>query len=105
MAEEGQGLSAFFPQPPPFYKYFTSENLERLKEIRASMTTKEKENKQDESGIGLTQQQLLELPVELRYLIPPEPPTDGKFKVFGDEQDVSGRRAGCTSQYSILISC
>lgn len=84
MAEEGQGLSSFFPLPPPFYKHFTAKNLERLKEIRASANAGEQAD--------LTQQQILELPTELRFLIPPEPPADGKYKSFGDEREV-GKQA------------
>lgn len=83
MAEEGQSLSAYFPPPPPFYKHFTTKNLERLEELKASANAESSEN------TGLTKQQILELPPELRYLIPPEPPVDGKCRSFGDEVDVS----------------
>jgi mediator of RNA polymerase II transcription subunit 7 len=89
MAEEGQGLSAYFPPPPPFYKHFTTKNLERLEELKASANAESSENEPVDSSIGLTKQQILELPTELRYLIPPEPPADGKCRLFGEEVDVS----------------
>ncbi|KAJ4988280.1 hypothetical protein SVAN01_06215 [Stagonosporopsis vannaccii] len=85
MEEDGPLLN-FYPDPPPFFKHFTAENLERLKEI---------ENKAS-SGSGpttdathvssrLSTEQILALPTELRYLIPPTPPSDNEsFHVFGE---------------------
>src|SRR6266700_3154131 len=70
--DEGQ-LSTTFPQPPPFYKHFTSQNLERLKEFQESTKSKTQGENITEA-LGLTSPRLLNLPPELRYLIPPEPP-------------------------------
>lgn len=89
MAEEGQGLAAYFPPPPPFYKHFTTKNLERLQELQTSANAEHSENAHVDSRAGLTKQQILELPTEIRYLIPPEPPADGKYKSFGEEITVS----------------
>lgn len=78
--DEEQVVS-FFPDPPPFYKYFTTENLERLKQFKGARA--------HESGGAASPQlsasQLLDLPPELRYLVPPEPPAeDTEYSVFGE---------------------
>lgn len=89
MAEDGSGgLQNFFPPPPPFYKHFTSKNLDRLNKLKESAETERDENEQELANSGLTKQQILNLPAELRYLIPPEPPTDGKYRSFGEWHDV-----------------
>ncbi|OCL09873.1 putative RNA polymerase II mediator complex protein [Glonium stellatum] len=85
--EEGQ-LSTTFPQPPPFYKHFTSQNLERLKEFQESASSKSKEGSFNGS-LGLASPRLLDLPPELRYLVPPEPPADGKYRCFGLPQNIN----------------
>ncbi|KAJ4335720.1 Mediator of RNA polymerase II transcription subunit 7 [Ascochyta clinopodiicola] len=83
MAEEGPPLN-YFPDPPPFYKHFTVENLGRLADI-------EKEEPSNDATSGLSTQQILALPVELRYLIPPPPPSDHEsFHVFGESAKSSG---------------
>jgi hypothetical protein len=90
MAEDGSGgLENFFPPPPPFYKYFTSKNLDRLKKLQEGTQAEGDENKLETTGSSLTKQQTLNLPTELRYLIPPEVPVDGKYRSFGEWQDVS----------------
>jgi mediator of RNA polymerase II transcription subunit 7 len=72
----------FFPPPPPFWRNFTAENQAQLKDV-------EKEAGMDTTGgndvpTNFTTEQILALPTELRYLIPPEPPSDdAEFKVFG----------------------
>jgi len=69
--EQAQGPKSFFPQPPlHFFQHHTDENAARLKELQA----------QDPNGAP---PHLLELPEELRYLVPPREPEDGKWKGFG----------------------
>jgi mediator of RNA polymerase II transcription subunit 7 len=78
----------FFPPPPPFYQNFTTENKDRLEEIKkdAGLATTE-----DSSPVQLSVEQILALPTELRYLIPPEPPKDSdEFKVFGEVNKAKG---------------
>ncbi|KAF2136333.1 uncharacterized protein K452DRAFT_237669 [Aplosporella prunicola CBS 121167] len=91
MADENQDniLSATFPAPPPFYKHFTPENRARLKELqdaaKAKGTSAGEESQQSE-GDAI---KLPDLPAELRYLVPPEPPTSGKYRSFGDHYDIN----------------
>ncbi|KAI5235794.1 mediator of RNA polymerase II transcription subunit 7 [Aureobasidium subglaciale] len=76
MAEQAQVrmLSAAFPTPPPYYKHFTKQNVTKVRQIR-----KEAATNSDQVDVD-------SLPTELRYLIPPEPPADGRYKSFGAQR-------------------
>jgi mediator of RNA polymerase II transcription subunit 7 len=88
MADKPQ-TKANFPIPPPFYKHFTKDNIARLRQIR-----KEKAESQvtdDAVNPTLEQSQELDtsaLPTDLRYLDPPPPPADGKWRTFGAQHDL-----------------
>jgi hypothetical protein len=91
MAEDGPLLN-FFPDPPPFFKHFTTENLARLKEAESAAS-----NGDDTAHDGLSTtpklspEQILALPTELRYLLPPPPPSDDEsFHIFGEPAKSSG---------------
>lgn len=74
-----------YPPPPPFYLNFTTENKDRLEQIKkdAGLNTA--------TDAQLSAEQILSLPTELRYLIPPSPPADTQeFKVFGTSTQLSG---------------
>ncbi|KAL6154417.1 Mediator of RNA polymerase II transcription subunit 7 [Exserohilum turcicum] len=74
-------ILSFFPDPPPFYKHFSPENITRLKEIEqeAGLPTDDVHA----SATKLSAEQILALPTEVRYLIPPAPPADdAEFHVF-----------------------
>lgn len=89
MAEDSSGgLENFFPPPPPFYKYFTAKNFDRLKKLQESSQAEGDKTKQNAADSGSTKHQILNLPSELRYLIPPELPADGRYRSFGESQDV-----------------
>ncbi|KEQ94173.1 hypothetical protein AUEXF2481DRAFT_6226 [Aureobasidium subglaciale EXF-2481] len=79
MAEQAQVrmLSAAFPTPPPYYKHFTKQNVTKVRQIRK------------EAATNSDQVDVESLPTELRYLIPPEPPTDGRYKSFGAQYDLA----------------
>ncbi|MCJ1258823.1 Mediator of RNA polymerase II transcription subunit 7 [Lignoscripta atroalba] len=89
MADQQQSgaVSAAFPAPPPFYKYFTEQNLEQLKELQ--------DKYQSETGVGADNRshnqstRLVDLPPELRYLVPPPLPPTGKYRSFGEEHDIN----------------
>jgi len=78
-------LAAAFPNPPPFWQSFTPENLEHISSIRAF------QNQESKNYVAAKElsTRLLELPAELRWLQPPEPPNDGKFRCFGDLFDMN----------------
>jgi hypothetical protein len=78
MADQAQArmLSAAFPTPPPYYKHFTKPNVTKVRQIRK------------EAATNTNQVDVESLPAELRYLIPPEPPVDGRYKSFGAQHDV-----------------
>lgn len=88
MAEKPQ-TKANFPIPPPFYKHFTKDNIAQLRQIR-----KEKAGAQLEEHTGSTtleKTKVLDtatLPTELRYLIPPPLPADGRWRTFGAQHDL-----------------
>ncbi|THX79360.1 mediator of RNA polymerase II transcription subunit 7 [Aureobasidium pullulans] len=79
MAEQAQArmLSAAFPTPPPYYKHFTKQNVTKVRQIR-----KEAATNSDQVDVG-------SLPADLRYLIPPEPPADGRYESFGAQHDLA----------------
>jgi mediator of RNA polymerase II transcription subunit 7 len=83
----------YFPDPPPFYKHFTSENLARLKDIETEAAPGDDDTNLPTStpATKLSAEQILALPTELRYLIPPEPPADdAEFHVFGTVESAKG---------------
>lgn len=75
-------LTSYFPDPPPFYKHFTEKNLSQLADFK-------KAHGIADDAAQLRASQLLELPPELRYLVPPEPPTqEAEYTVFGKKTRV-----------------
>jgi len=89
MTEQANALAAAFPSPPPFYQHFTPENVDRIVGLRAahqssidaSSEPQPPNSKGNKLGAGL---RLLDLPPELRFLQPPEPPVEGVYRNFGD---------------------
>jgi mediator of RNA polymerase II transcription subunit 7 len=77
--QQQPSLAAGYPAPPPFWQSFTPENLERISSLRAAQPS----SSSLDSATALPIR-ILDLPPELRYLQPPEPPTEGAFRVFGD---------------------
>jgi len=90
MAEEGETYENFvFPAPPPFYKNFTARNIQRLKELKEAGS-----DGKSPSGAST----LLDLPPELRYLVPPEPPENGAVRNFGEVKTVC---AHCVAKHEL----
>jgi mediator of RNA polymerase II transcription subunit 7 len=95
-------LLNFFPDPPPFYKHFTTDNQNRLEEIQkeataggdastSASTSANTSPANTSPGPKLSAEQILTLPTELRYLVPPEPPADDEdFEVFGESTRAKG---------------
>lgn len=74
MAEQEQApaIAAAFPNPPPYWEHFTPTNLARLRESHKAISNGDAHHFTD----------------ELRYLVPPEPPADGKYRSYGVQHDV-----------------
>ena len=89
MAEELREVAySVWPEPPPFYKHFTPENVERVKQLKADAAAAHSDNA---SSPQLLASQLLNLPTELRYLLPPEPPAaEDEFYIFGKKEKAGG---------------
>jgi mediator of RNA polymerase II transcription subunit 7 len=88
--QPSNALAAAFPSPPPFYQHFTPDNLDRIAALRAAQQPETANASSDtQTTIGETSApspalRLLDLPPELRFLQPPEPPTEGVYRSFGD---------------------
>ncbi|KAI9659626.1 MAG: Mediator of RNA polymerase II transcription subunit 7 [Alyxoria varia] len=107
-------IAAAFPAPPPFWQNFTSENIERFEKIRDETPEPQRRDSEesrqdgDDARMGeddpatrdgaddkekerrdLERLRLLDLPVELRYLIPPRIPEDGRYRSFGEDFDLN----------------
>lgn len=69
---ETNEISSLYPPPPPYIKFFTQENLERLPEYLKSKTketTDEDAPEKPESALD--------------FLIPPPMPRDSQYRAFG----------------------
>ncbi|KAE8356960.1 mediator of RNA polymerase II transcription subunit 7 [Aspergillus coremiiformis] len=89
MADAGQQrpLTAFAP-PPPLWKHFTPDNLKKLEGIKKD-ASKAEDGKPRKKQWTPTELQALDLPTELRFLVPPEIPKSGHYSVFGELQSLS----------------
>lgn len=80
-------INAAFPAPPPYYKSFTPTNI-------ALLESHLKDSQQGSSQESSHQQQALQAPTtraplpELTHLVPPLPPKDGIYRLFGTQHDV-----------------
>jgi len=77
-------LAAAFPSPPPFWQNFTPENLNRISQLRATQS----QETITSGPAPASPLKLLDLPTELRWLQPPEPPAEGVYRCFGDVYNV-----------------
>ncbi|KNG90550.1 mediator of RNA polymerase II transcription subunit 7 [Aspergillus nomiae NRRL 13137] len=89
MADAGQQrpLTAFAP-PPPLWKHFTPDNLKKLDQIKKN-ASKNEDGKLQKKKWTPAELQALDVPPELRFLIPPEIPKSGHYSVFGELQSLS----------------
>lgn len=78
-----------YPPPPPFWKHFTSENLSRLKELKEASKPITQEDDSKDLSSGAKPPKIDNLPEDLRYLVPPDPPASGQYRNFGGDYDVS----------------
>ncbi|RAL67134.1 hypothetical protein DID88_007912 [Monilinia fructigena] len=73
-------LAAAHPGPPSFWKHFTPHNIERIEKLRAEKSSNQRALIKPSYKLP---PRILDLPVELRYLQPPEPPTSGSYRTLG----------------------
>ncbi|KAJ5172041.1 Mediator complex subunit Med7 [Penicillium capsulatum] len=87
-AQQRAVTTAFAP-PPPLWKHFTRENLDKLDQIKT-----EASRDRDDGRAHRTKEwspaelRALDVPPELRFLVPPEIPS-GEYSVFGELQTLS----------------
>ena len=65
---DGANWTEQMPAPPPFWKHFTEENIAKAEEAQ-------------KDGMPVSQ--------DLRALVPPDPPADGKYRTFNISLNVS----------------
>ncbi|TDZ39093.1 Mediator of RNA polymerase II transcription subunit 7 [Colletotrichum spinosum] len=70
-------LASTFPNPPPFWRHFTAENVSRLEELRKSRAQK------DGVAVEDLPARTSDIPEELMNLQPPAEPATGTWKVLG----------------------
>lgn len=97
-------VAAPFPAPPPFYQYFTPDNLAQLRKIRKEAASSHEPTSGASQSEGLD---ILSVPLELRYLIPPPPPSPSStYRTFNSHinpaaPDASLADAGIDQLYSL----
>ena len=89
MADESQprAVNTAFAPPPPLWKHFVPENIEKLDKIKADASKGEDGRPNKKKQWSAADLRSLELPSELRYLVPPDIP-EGQYSVFGELQAV-----------------
>ncbi|KAK8078787.1 mediator of rna polymerase ii transcription subunit 7 protein [Apiospora phragmitis] len=75
-------ITSTWPRPPPFYKYFTADNLARLADLKRERA--ETSNPPPPHPPTTMPTTLTGLPPNLRNLQPPPPPDEGAWRIFGD---------------------
>ncbi|RLV93838.1 Mediator of RNA polymerase II transcription subunit 7 [Spathaspora sp. JA1] len=70
-------ISALYPPPPPYFKFFTNENLVKLSQWKEQQLTSE--DKQETDVVEDTV-----APGELRFLVPPVAPPGTHYRGYGN---------------------
>lgn len=92
---EQQQMIAPFPAPPPFYKHFTKSNIKQLRQLRKDGCDNDgtaRTNGGASNGASKQDLDILSLPPQLRYLIPPQPSTSDELTVFGIPVSVENKQ-------------
>ncbi|EPS28323.1 hypothetical protein PDE_03269 [Penicillium oxalicum 114-2] len=87
-ATEQRAVATAFAPPPPLWKHFTRENIDKLDQIKKEALKKDEEVGSKANHWSPAKLRSLEVPPELRFLVPPEIPT-GEYTVFGEPQTLS----------------
>lgn len=82
MMNQQNDISALYPPPPPYIKFFTNENINKLPEyIKKKETSASNTNDADPDGKNA---HIEKIKNELDFLIPPSMPTTGQYRAFGN---------------------
>lgn len=65
-------VSSLYPPPPPYIKFFTKENMDRVEEYKKNKTQGAEDKEEN----------------ELDFLIPPPMPSSGNYRAFGSVWEV-----------------
>lgn len=84
-ASQQKALPTAFAPPPPLWRHFTPENIRKLEEIKENAS--KGEDAKPQKKWTPAELRSLDLPPELRFLVPPELPTES-YSVFGELQSV-----------------
>jgi mediator of RNA polymerase II transcription subunit 7 len=89
MADESQQrtVNTAFAPPPPLWKHFTRENIDKVEQIKVEASRGEDGRLNKNKKWSPAELRALEIPSELRYLVPPDIP-EGQYSVFGELQTV-----------------
>jgi mediator of RNA polymerase II transcription subunit 7 len=89
MADESQqrAVNTAFAPPPPLWKHFTPENIEKVEQIKAEASKGEDGRPDKKKEWSASELRALNLPSELRYFVPPDIPEE-QYSVFGELQAV-----------------
>ncbi|OIW25454.1 MED7-domain-containing protein [Coniochaeta ligniaria NRRL 30616] len=70
--------SSTFPDPPPFWRDFTTDKIDRMESLRSRYA--------DQTGLDIsTIIRVPDVPDDLTNLQPPAEPADGKWRLFGEQ--------------------
>lgn len=86
-ANEQRAVATAFAPPPPLWKHFTRDNLDKFDQIKTEASKEKDGQPAGEKKWSPAELRALDLPPELRFLVPPEIPT-GEYTVFGEPQTV-----------------
>jgi mediator of RNA polymerase II transcription subunit 7 len=73
-------LASTWPDPPPFWKDFTTENIEAFQKLKTAAGEGGEQGKTEDGTV----RRIPNVPEQLINLQPPAEPADGKWRVFGD---------------------
>ncbi len=82
--QEEVSLSSTFPNPPPFWRDFTTDKIARYEQLRKEHDEEEGDTTPNNEGFK-PPTRIRNLPEELIHLQPPAEPADGRWRVFGDQ--------------------
>ncbi|CAB4256812.1 similar to Saccharomyces cerevisiae YOL135C MED7 Subunit of the RNA polymerase II mediator complex [Maudiozyma barnettii] len=76
---ESNDISSLYPPPPPYMKFFTNENLEKLAQNKQEKGSEETKEPSEEVGRTIEET----ITSELDFLSPPPMPSTHQYRAFG----------------------